>query len=225
MENKQSPASTSSPAGAPAKEELTVTVIAVDTNGESFQQAARAQKLTQESVLLAGIRHPVQPGREIEVRFKDEGRELQGRVAWTREMDRPGTFQVGVSVLQPSASPWRPSGNSQFEGPQPVAIPKERRRNTRYKLALGVEVYEPTSKARVQLSTADVSASGCYMETMFPSPVGTSLHLTLWVRAEKLETEAIVRTCDSGVGMGVEFIGLVPTVRQRLEGFLRAQFL
>lgn len=223
MENKQSSASNPGPAPLQAKQELTVTVSAVDTNGESFQQVARAQDLNRESVLLAGIRHPVQPGREIELRFKDKG--IQGRVTWTREMDRPGTFQVGVNVLEPSQCPWRPSGASQFESPQALAIPRERRRHTRYKLALGVEVYEPRSNTRVQLSTTDVSASGCYMETIFPAPIGTQLRLSIWIRAEKLDTDAVVRTCDAGVGMGVEFTGLVATDRHRLEGFLRSQFL
>jgi len=223
MENKRSSAPTPSSTPSQARQELTVTVSAVDANGESFQQAARAQDLTPESVLLAGIRHPVQPGREIELRFKDTG--VQGRVAWTREMERPGTFQVGVNVLEPSKCPWRPSGTSQFEGPQSLTIPRERRRHTRYKLALGVEVHESKSVQRVQLSSTDVSASGCYLETIFPLPVGTPLRLSIWVRAEKLDTDAVVRTCDAGVGMGVEFTGLGSTDRKRLEGFLRAQFL
>ncbi len=223
MENKQSPVSNPSPVPPQSKQELTVTVSAVDTNGESFQQVARAQDLTRESVLLAGMRHPVPPGREIELRFKDKG--IQGRVTWTREMERPGTFQIGVNVLDPSQCPWRPSGTSQFESPRALAIPRERRRHTRYKLALGVEVHDPRNNTRVQLSTTDVSASGCYMETIFPSPVGTPLHLSIWIRAEKLDTDAVVRTCDAGVGMGVEFTGLVPTDRHRLEGFLRSQFL
>lgn len=53
----------------------------------------------------------------------------------------------------------------------------------------------------------DFSASGCYIETLFPLAVGTKLELTITLNAldVTIPVTATVRTSDQGVGMGVKF--------------------
>ncbi len=53
----------------------------------------------------------------------------------------------------------------------------------------------------------DFSASGCYIETLYPLPIGTSLELTITLKTldVTLPVTAKVRTSDQGVGMGVKF--------------------
>jgi hypothetical protein len=64
---------------------------------------------------------------------------------------------------------------------------------------------------------ADINGRGCYVETMMPLPVGKILTITFWLSSEQIFTPGVVRTCDGGVGMGIEFTGLTPETQQRLQ--------
>ena len=48
-------------------------------------------------------------------------------------------------------------------------------------------------------------------------PRSEVLSINLWINSEKITTGAIVRSCDGGVGMGIEFTGLDPKVQERLQ--------
>jgi hypothetical protein len=52
---------------------------------------------------------------------------------------------------------------------------------------------------------------------MLPLPVGKVLNITFWLDSERISTPAIVRSCDGGVGMGIEFTGLDEKTRERLQ--------
>jgi hypothetical protein len=69
----------------------------------------------------------------------------------------------------------------------------------------------------MKTQTADCNGRGCYVETLLPLPVGKNLHISFWLDSEKVTTSAIVRTCDGGVGMGIEFTGLDEAAQQRLQ--------
>src|SRR3989442_80283 len=68
----------------------------------------------------------------------------------------------------------------------------------------------------------DVRGRGCYVETLLPLPLGTALGITFWMDSEKITTSGIVKACDGGVGMGVEFTGLDDTPQERLQQFIEA---
>ena len=70
--------------------------------------------------------------------------------------------------------------------------------------------------------SADISARGCYVETMLPLPVGKVLNITFWLDSERVSTPAVVRSCDGGVGMGIEFTGLDDKTRERLQQQIEA---
>ncbi len=70
--------------------------------------------------------------------------------------------------------------------------------------------------------SADISARGCYVETMLPLPVGKVLSITFWLDSERISTPAVVRSCDGGVGMGIEFTGLDDKTRERLQQQIEA---
>jgi hypothetical protein len=55
---------------------------------------------------------------------------------------------------------------------------------------------------------------------MLPLPVGKELTITFWMESDKVTTPAIVRACDGGVGMGIEFTGLDEQKQQRLQSLL-----
>jgi hypothetical protein len=52
---------------------------------------------------------------------------------------------------------------------------------------------------------------------MLPLPAGKLLNITFWLDAERISTPAVVRSCDGGVGMGMEFTGLGDKIRERLQ--------
>jgi hypothetical protein len=58
------------------------------------------------------------------------------------------------------------------------------------------------------------------VQTMVPAPVGTGLMLSFWLEGERITCKCTVRTCDVGFGMGIEFTGLDPATKQRLQAWL-----
>jgi hypothetical protein len=57
---------------------------------------------------------------------------------------------------------------------------------------------------------------------MLPLPVGRVLSIHLWLDAQKVDTPAVVRSCDGGVGMGIEFTGLDEATQERLQKQIEA---
>src|SRR5947208_12144199 len=57
------------------------------------------------------------------------------------------------------------------------------------------------------LFRSDVSGNGCYVETILPLPVGTTLRVDFYLENQHIKISAVVRTCDPGVGNGIEFTG------------------
>jgi hypothetical protein len=84
----------------------------------------------------------------------------------------------------------------------------ERRRYPRSKTGVPVELRQAHQKYGIQGQTTDLSVSGFYFETMLLLPIGTAFNVRLWIGDDLIETGAVVRTTDSGVGSGIEFIEL-----------------
>jgi hypothetical protein len=72
----------------------------------------------------------------------------------------------------------------------------------------------------MRVNATDISGNGCYVESILPLAVGTTLRVDFWMESEKISTSAVVRTSDPGVGMGIEFIGMTPDSKQRLQAHL-----
>lgn len=54
----------------------------------------------------------------------------------------------------------------------------------------------------MQTIFTDISVSGCYLLMRVPFPIGTHLDVEMWIDQDRINTPAIVRTCDLGAGMG-----------------------
>jgi PilZ domain len=96
----------------------------------------------------------------------------------------------------------------------------EKRRHPRAKAGLPVELKQANQKYGIHGQTADLSVSGFYFETMLLLPVGTALNVRLWVGDDLIESDAVVRTCDPGVGNGIEFIQLSRLCADVLAAYL-----
>jgi c-di-GMP-binding flagellar brake protein YcgR len=102
-----------------------------------------------------------------------------------------------------------------------------RRKYARIKVSVPVEI-RPDGGAtvgaggrRIRGVTADLSLGGCYIETIFPFPVGTNLDLQLSIETTVL-ISATVDTCDPQVGNGIKFVSMLPDDREVLKAFLEA---
>jgi len=98
---------------------------------------------------------------------------------------------------------------------------QERRQYPRAKVSVPVEIHVEGAVSPIRGATSDLSVGGCYVETMFPFPVGTALDLKLQLEST-LPIDATVVTCDPQVGNGMEFSRMLPEDRKVLEAFVEA---
>jgi len=97
--------------------------------------------------------------------------------------------------------------------------PNDRRKYARIKLSVPVEIQTDAGGSPIRGATADLSLSGCYIETIFPFPIGTNLELSI---ETIILIVATVVTCDPQVGNGIRFIRMLPEDREALKAFLEA---
>lgn len=98
----------------------------------------------------------------------------------------------------------------------------DRRGRPRIKVSVPVELCIEGSEFPIRGATSDISLSGCYMETIFPVAVGTTLELKLQVDGTLLFLAKVV-TCDPQVGNGMQFTRMLSEDVEELRAFLEAQ--
>jgi c-di-GMP-binding flagellar brake protein YcgR len=98
---------------------------------------------------------------------------------------------------------------------------KDRRDYSRLKIRVPIEIEVEGGSGPIRGATADLSAGGCYIETMFPFPVGTTVDLKVQLE-NTLLVAAIVVTCDPQVGNGIRFERMLPEDREELRKYLEA---
>jgi hypothetical protein len=97
----------------------------------------------------------------------------------------------------------------------------ERRVYPRVRVKVPVELFAPGSDVPQRGATSDLSEAGCYVETMFPFPVGTTLEMSLQLEGTLLAAGTVV-TCDPQVGNGIEFAKMLPEDLEELRAFVMA---
>jgi len=98
---------------------------------------------------------------------------------------------------------------------------QNRRQYPRIKLSVPIEIQSEASRSPIRCATADISLCGCYVENMYPLPVGTSLDLQLSIGTTVL-VAATVASCDPQVGNGIQFVRMLSEDREALKAFLDA---
>ena len=81
----------------------------------------------------------------------------------------------------------------------------DRRDSKRVPLILAIEVVETQSGARLSARTSDVSLTGCYVDTLNPTPTGTEVRVKLAHNGEELDLLARVVYVSPRLGMGLRF--------------------
>ena len=196
--------------------EIPVRVFGMDAGGRPFTQDANATDLSRTGARLTGLEHELRVGDTIGLVFENRKARLQ--VMWTIDAGSARKMKSGVKLVEGQFCPWESLMNA---SPPAVAREGERRAWKRYTAVLQVEIRVPNLSVPVRGKTSDVSAIGCYVPTMQPLPRGTSIEIDLWLDQEKISSAAVVRTCDSGVGMGLEFVCLADGIKARIDDYLR----
>jgi len=96
----------------------------------------------------------------------------------------------------------------------------ERRTAPRYPFSAAAEVIDLKSKARVTGRSSDLGAGGCYVDTISPFAVGTSVSVRLEHNQRTFETSAVVTYALSSMGMGISFTGTSSEHRAVLRAWI-----
>jgi len=97
----------------------------------------------------------------------------------------------------------------------------ERRDSPRIKVSVPVELFVPDNDVPFRGATSDLSESGCYIESIFPHPIGTVFEMSLQINGTILALGTVV-TCDPQVGNGIKFTKMLPEDRKELHAYLEA---
>jgi hypothetical protein len=97
----------------------------------------------------------------------------------------------------------------------------DKRHDPRIPLIAAVEVTEVATGTRLSARTSDLSRSGCYIDTLNPTPSKTVVRVRLTHGSEELELPGRVVYVSPGLGMGVRFDeDLTPTQLLTLDRWL-----
>src|SRR5262245_24441265 len=109
--------------------------------------------------------------------------------------------------LQPRVTPRHllPNLARQTRDLEMLGTMQDRRDAKRLPLILAVEVVEVKSGARLSARTSDVSRTGCYIDTLNPTPTGTIVRVKLSHEGEELDLLARIVYVSPRLGMGLRF--------------------
>ena len=198
--------------------DLPIRVWGMDSNGKPFIQHVRAKNISNQGALVSGVDCELKPGDIIGVQV--EQKKARCRIVWV--VDAGGIYknQVGLQLLEGQECPWKEALSGPAAAPTPSAHPSNRRRRARHKISFNLELRDERTNVPMRVNATDISGNGCYIEMIMPMPVGTALKVDFWIEQEHVNSSAIVRTCDPGVGMGIEFLTLTPDLQERFQSLL-----
>ena len=96
----------------------------------------------------------------------------------------------------------------------------ERRGGLRYQITVSAEVIELISGTRFSTRTTDLGPGGCFVDTLMPLPVGSSVRVRLHKDNMAIEALGTVTYSQSGLGMGVAFDNMPPEKASALDAWI-----
>jgi hypothetical protein len=149
-----------------------------------------------------------------------EEKKTRCTVIWVMNTGPVNKNQAGVKLVAEQEAPWK--AYLPMDGATVTISSSNRRRWHRHKISLPLEIRDERVSAPSRISATDVSGNGCYVENMLPFPLGTVLRLDFWIDSEHIKITAVIRTCDPGVGNGIEFTGMPAEMKDRMQAYLDA---
>jgi|SRR5690348_11560449 len=199
--------------------ELRVRVWGMGANDQPFFQSAIAQNVSSSGACICGIEHELKVGDTIGVQY--EGKKTRCKVIWVVDAGGIKKIQAGVQLVIDQECPW--IAVLPHESQTAAAAPRlhdNRRKFVRHKISFPLELRDERVNTPMRVNATDISGNGCYVETVMPLTVNTSLKVDFWIDQEHISTSATVRTRDPGVGMGIEFTGMTEEAKKRFQAHL-----
>jgi diguanylate cyclase (GGDEF)-like protein/PAS domain S-box-containing protein len=134
---------------------------------------------------------------------------------------RPDPVQHAASICTPQTRQLTIITPQITPQPMPAGNGTNRRQYARIKLSVPFEIQTDRSSVPIRGATTDLSLGGCYIESIFPFPIGTNLDIRLSIQTTVL-ISAIVVTCDPQVGNGIRFNTMLAEDREALAAFLES---
>jgi hypothetical protein len=99
---------------------------------------------------------------------------------------------------------------------------QERRRAPRFPFIASAEVLSESAGTRLAARISDISATGCYVDTINPLVGGTPVRVKILTETQIFEAQATVVYSHAHLGMGLMFGVLLPNSQQVLQNWLPA---
>jgi hypothetical protein len=96
----------------------------------------------------------------------------------------------------------------------------ERRRAERHHFIASAEVEDMAIGSRLPSRISDISAGGCYVDTVNPFPDGTSVRVKILSGGKQFEAHATVAYAHQHLGMGLNFREIAPEDQAVLQSWL-----
>jgi hypothetical protein len=195
---------------------LQVRIRTADFNDGNFDEVRMTQNASRKAIYFFTELNRYYKGMRVRVTSPYDSKagatnlEQIGEVARVhRRADGYGVAVVLLAGAQPSEVPLAgSSATTPGTNTRVIAMTgtgSERRCAARSPFIAPVEIVEMRTGSRVQARTSDLSPHGCYVDTLNPLPVGTTVRLQIHRSGLILDVLANVSSRHIGSGMGLEF--------------------
>jgi len=142
----------------------------------------------------------------------------------------PKALEAPAPAVRPSPAPpvaTSPAASPPFEPDIfAPASSQDRRRHTRMKCFVAVELRLGNSTVPVWGNLANTGLGGCFVETATPVPSGVPVEIGLWLANGKIWIKGLILTgivtkSSPSFGVRIKFSELEPTERENLRHFLK----
>jgi hypothetical protein len=198
--------------------ELRLRVWGMGANNQPFHQNATAQNVSRMGACICGLEQDLKIGDVIGVQY--ETKKARVKVIWVMEAGGLKKVQIGVQLVADQECPWLSQLPAEMRSNMTPIAQDNRRKFLRHKISFPLEIRDERVNTPMRVNATDISGNGCYVETVMPLPVSTSLRTEFWIEEERISGTATVRTRDPGVGMGIEFSGLPEESKKRFQAHL-----
>src|SRR5437867_5376940 len=170
--------------------DIPVRIWGMDASGKPFFGTAIASNLSAAGAQLTHIRHTLKVGDTIGIQY--ENVKARFEVMWMKASVAPGRNESGVRILANQPVPWGEVTAAAIASKPEVSRPArgaEKRRFARHKVQFPLAISFPDGqRAHMQCTATDISARGCYIESLVPLAIGCSVFITFWLDSDKFKT-------------------------------------
>jgi PilZ domain len=182
---------------------IPVRLWGMDNEGKPFNETLTTTDISINGAKLVGLKAKLRHGDVV--LMQSQIGKTRVRVTWAGDADSPSAGQISVCCVEPGKCIWDPKLFQRIEAPVVAEAIGSRRKAVRYVCPGGAELTLTRSGMSLWCKLADISYTGCYIETPTPLSPGTEVLVKLTVDGETIESLGEVRTSHMTVGMGVAF--------------------